>query len=98
MRSEKQIAQLENQISETQVTLKYQAIRAPKDGLIFDLQASSPGYVVNSERPILNLYQLTVLSQGFLSLIRTLDLFVLVKKQAQRLMRFPITNLAVWMV
>lgn len=53
--AEKQIAQLENQISETQVTLQYQAIRAPKDGLIFDLQASSPGYVVNSERPILKL-------------------------------------------
>ena len=53
--AEKQIAQLENQISDTQVTLKYQAIRAPKDGLIFDLQASSPGYVVNSERPILKI-------------------------------------------
>ena len=53
--TEKQIAQLENQISETKVTLQYQAIRAPKDGLIFDLQASSPGYVVNSERPILKL-------------------------------------------
>ena len=53
--TEKQIAQLENQISETLVTLQYQAIRAPKDGLIFDLQASTPGYVVNSDRPILKL-------------------------------------------
>ena len=53
--TEKQIAQLNNQISETQVTLQYQALRSPKDGVVFDLQASSPGYVVNSERPILKI-------------------------------------------
>ena len=53
--TQKQIAQLSNQISETRVTLQYQALRAPKDGVVFDLQASSPGYVVNSERPILKI-------------------------------------------
>ena len=51
--TEKQIAQLSNQISESRLTLKYQAIRSPKQGVVFDLQASSPGYVVNSEKPIL---------------------------------------------
>lgn len=53
--SEKQLAQLNNQISETLVTLKYQELKSPKDGIVFDLQASSPGYVVNSERPILKI-------------------------------------------
>lgn len=53
--SQKQIAQLSNQISETRLTLKYQAIRAPKDGVVFDLQPASPGYVVNNERPILKI-------------------------------------------
>ena len=53
--TEKQLSQLDNQISEAEVTLKYQALRAPKDGLIFDLQASSAGYVANNERPILKI-------------------------------------------
>ena len=53
--TEKQLSQLDNQISEAKVTLKYQALRAPKDGLIFDLQASAAGYVANNERPILKL-------------------------------------------
>ena len=39
--SEKQLAQLNNQISETLVTLKYQELKSPKDGIVFDLQASS---------------------------------------------------------
>ena len=53
--TQKQIAQLETQISEAEVTLKYQALRAPKDGIVFDLQASSAGYVANNERPILKI-------------------------------------------
>ena len=53
--TQKQIAQLSNQISESKLTLKYQALRAPKNGVVFDLQASTPGYVVNTERPILKI-------------------------------------------
>ena len=53
--SEKQIAQLSNQISETRLTLKYQALRSPKNGNVFDLKPSSPGYVVNGNEPILKI-------------------------------------------
>lgn len=53
--TQKQISQLNNQISEATVTLKYQALTAPKDGVVFDLQAASAGYVVNTERPILKI-------------------------------------------
>lgn len=53
--TQKQISQLETQISEAQVTLKYQALRAPRDGLVFDLQPSVAGYVANNERPILKI-------------------------------------------
>lgn len=53
--TQKQISQLTNQISEAKVTLRYQALVAPKEGVVFDLQAASPGYVVNSERPILKI-------------------------------------------
>ncbi len=51
----KQVAQLENQISESKLTLSYQNIKSPVDGLVFDLQAEAPGYVVNSNLPILKI-------------------------------------------
>ncbi len=47
----KQLAELDNQISETNLTLKYQQIKAPVQGLVFDLQPSAPGYVVSGNVP-----------------------------------------------
>ncbi len=49
----KQLAQLENQINESKLTLSYQEIKSPVDGYVFDLQPAAPGYVVNSDSPIL---------------------------------------------
>ena len=46
--SVKQVAQIENQISDTELTLKYQEIVSPLDGIVFDLQPAAPGYVVGS--------------------------------------------------
>ena len=52
----KQVAQIDNQISETKLTLKYQEIVSPLDGIVFDLQPAAPGYVVgNNEKPILKI-------------------------------------------
>ena len=52
----KQVAQIENQISETELTLKYQEITSPLDGLVFDLQPAAPGYVVGgNDKPILKI-------------------------------------------
>ena len=51
----KQLAQLENQISESRLTLSYQEIKSPVDGYVFDLQPAAPGYVVNSNLPILKI-------------------------------------------
>lgn len=51
----KQVAQLQNQISDAKLTLDYQEIRSPLDGLIFDLQPAAPGFVVNSNSPILKI-------------------------------------------
>ena len=53
--NEKQIAQMEKQISEARVTLNYQEIKSPVDGLVFDLKAEAPGFVVNSNNPILKI-------------------------------------------
>ncbi|WP_269615934.1 HlyD family type I secretion periplasmic adaptor subunit [Prochlorococcus marinus] len=51
----KQVAQLDNQISEAELTLRYQEIKSPLDGIVFDLQPAAPGYVVNSNLPILKI-------------------------------------------
>ena len=48
---QKQLAELENQLSETRLTLRYQRIKAPVTGLVFDLKPSSPGYVVSGNVP-----------------------------------------------
>ncbi len=53
--NEKQISQLNNQIKESQLTLSYQEIKSPLNGIVFDLQPAAPGYVVNTELPILKI-------------------------------------------
>ena len=53
--NEKQLAQLKNQINEAELTLSYQAINSPLNGLVFDLQPAAPGYVVNTELPLLKI-------------------------------------------
>ena len=54
--TQKQIAQLSNQISETKVTLDYQVLRSPAKGIVFDLQPSAPGFVVNTnDKPVLKI-------------------------------------------
>jgi hemolysin D len=51
--NENQIADINSKLSETGVTLKYQELRAPVDGVIFDLQAKGPGFVATTTDPIL---------------------------------------------
>ena len=53
--NKKQIAQLNNQIKESELTLSYQEIKSPLNGIVFDLQPAAPGYVVNTELPILKI-------------------------------------------
>lgn len=48
--NDKQIAELEGQLSQTNLTMEYQEIRAPIDGIVFDLQAQAEGYI-NSNAP-----------------------------------------------
>jgi HlyD family secretion protein len=54
--NDKKLNELESQISRAQVTLKYQSIKAPVDGMVFDLKAT-PGYVTppNQTVPLLKI-------------------------------------------
>ncbi|MBV6622963.1 MAG: HlyD family efflux transporter periplasmic adaptor subunit [Rivularia sp. (in: Bacteria)] len=51
--NEKRIAELDGQIKQAKLTRKYQVVRAPVDGVVFDLKASNPGYVANTTEPVL---------------------------------------------
>lgn len=49
----KKIAETDSQISQAKMNLKYQEIKAPTNGTIFELKAHTPGFVVTSSEPIL---------------------------------------------
>ena len=51
--NENQIADINSKLSENAVTLKYQELRSPVDGSIFDLQAKGPGFVATTTEPVL---------------------------------------------
>jgi multidrug efflux pump subunit AcrA (membrane-fusion protein) len=51
--NEKRRAEIDSQISQAQLSLKYQEILAPTDGIIFDLQARTPGFVAQVSQPML---------------------------------------------
>ena len=51
--NEKRIAELDGQIKQAKLTKKYQVVRAPVDGTVFDLKAGNPGYVANTTEPVL---------------------------------------------
>jgi hemolysin D len=51
--NETQIAEITSKLSQTEQTLKYQELRAPVDGVVFDLQAKGPGFVSSTNEPIL---------------------------------------------
>ncbi|MBW4630405.1 MAG: HlyD family secretion protein [Iphinoe sp. HA4291-MV1] len=53
--NEKKIAEIDSQMSQSQLTLQYQEIRSPADGIVFDLQARFPGFVANSNQPVLKI-------------------------------------------
>jgi hemolysin D len=53
--NEKQIAEVDNKLAQANLTLKYQELRAPTDGVVFDLKAHAPGFVANPREPILKI-------------------------------------------
>ena len=50
-----QVAELESKLTDSQVTLRYQAIKAPVSGVVFDLQPKGPGYVAQGSQPVLKI-------------------------------------------
>ena len=50
-----QISELKNKLSQTMVTLKYQELRAPVDGVVFDMKAKGTGFVATTSEPIVQI-------------------------------------------
>lgn len=53
--NEKRLSEINSQMSQTQQTLRYQDLRAPANGTVFDLKATNPGFVANTSEPILKI-------------------------------------------
>ena len=51
--NEKRITELDGQIKQASLTREYQVVKAPVDGIVFDLKASNPGYVANTTEPVM---------------------------------------------
>lgn len=50
-----ELAQLRSQLSEQVVTLRYQEIRSPVDGMVFDLKPKGPGFVAQTSEPVVKI-------------------------------------------
>ena len=54
-RLKSEIAGLEADVTETQVTLRYQELRSPVDGMVFDLKPKGPGYSAQSTETVMKI-------------------------------------------
>ena len=50
-----QLQELSNKLTEANVTIRYQAIVAPVNGIVFDLKPTGPGFVAQSSEPVLKI-------------------------------------------
>lgn len=48
-----ELAELRSRLSDQRITLRYQEIRSPVDGVVFDLQPTGPGFVAQTSEPVL---------------------------------------------
>ena len=55
LENENRINEINSQLSSAELTLKYQELRAPISGVVFNLQPRSTGYVYNSSEQILEI-------------------------------------------
>lgn len=53
--NDKQIADIDNKLNQASMTLDYQKLVAPTNGVVFDLKPKAPGFVTNTTEPILKI-------------------------------------------
>lgn len=55
LENEQRLADVNSKITQTKTNVKYQELRAPVGGTIFDLQAKNPGFVANATQKLLQI-------------------------------------------
>ena len=55
LQQKQKVAELESKIIENAITLRYQKIKSPVDGLVFDLKPKKAGFVADPNQPILKI-------------------------------------------
>lgn len=53
--NEKQIAEIGNKLNQAKLTLNYQEIKSPTDGIVFDMKPKAPGFVTNPTEAVLKI-------------------------------------------
>jgi len=85
LQQKQKISELSSQITESEVILNYQDIKAPVSGIIFDLQAKSPGFVAQTSEPVLKIVpnedliakvEIDSSKIGFVSINKTADISI----------------------
>jgi HlyD family secretion protein len=56
-----ELSELNAQLTETNVTLRYQVLRSPVDGIVFDLKPKSPGYAAQGTEAVMKIVPLKAL-------------------------------------
>jgi len=79
------VEEIKTQIKENEVTIKYQKITSPINGIIFDMQPKGPGYVARASEPVLKVVPLDKLQAeieiqsrdiGFVSIGKKADISI----------------------
>lgn len=55
LENQKRLAEIDGQVSKVKLALQYQQLRSPVNGVVFNLKPHSPGFVANSNEPILTI-------------------------------------------
>lgn len=50
-----ELAELRSKLTESRVNIRYQDIRSPVDGVVFDLKPTGPGFVAQSSEPVMKI-------------------------------------------
>ena len=54
-RLKSQLADLKSNLTELNVNIRYQEIKSPVDGIVFDLQPKAPGFVAQTSEPVMKI-------------------------------------------
>ena len=53
--NQKRISEIDSQISQASLSLKYQEVRSPVNGKVFDIKAAGAGFVANASEPVMKI-------------------------------------------